>query len=334
MSTDTDAELHLAGFARDLVLELAAAEAVSMAAGLPKPPKKLPPRQRGAAEAANPEYRAHGVTPDRPGAERHCDYCGSARAELVPGADGEDGAWLCRDERQCLARKEHRWPPRPDLVLEGIMAALAAADEDDARRREQYRQQAVQPAQQREPERQQQETMPGWQAVPGVGAYNLRGDFIPALPAYDAYAHTLMHPANRTHLLSGQQRPHYYGGAGYVPPGVVSGAESARELPGGTMPPAPQNGGPQPPAGGQGTPQREVFGVPPGPARGAEGGDRVMGQQFQAAPVRGVQPKRRKLRYTGRRQARKHPGTGGSDSFGNSPDTGGPSGSASSAEVT
>jgi hypothetical protein len=153
---------------------------------------------------------------------------------------------------------------------------------------------------------------------------------VPPQPqVHGAYAHTLMNPANRSHLLSGQARPHYYGGANYVHPALY-GSEGGQELPGGTVPPAPQDGGQ----------------VPPGPVQGAEGGDRPMGQgpgaalparpgqQWQSPPPeygpklkRAPQRRRgRKLAYgSGRKPARKH-GVSGSDSFNSSPDTGGPGG--------
>jgi hypothetical protein len=342
--TDT-AETAFLALAADLAAEIRAGKALELelVAPAPAPPRdwrSLGPRALGLAEAANPEYRAHGVTPDRPGHERHCDYCGSTRAELVPGIDGEDGAWTCRDERQCLARKAHRWPPRPDLVPDAVLTALSRADDTQAAQAARTGQQQVQEAAAQAVARQMWHP-PGWTSGgPGEGSWDEFGTWHPGLPpaspllppppaVHGAYAHTLMNPHNRTHLLSGQQRPHYYGGhPGYIPPGVVSGAQSAAELPGGTVPAAPQDGG-------QGA---------PGPVQGQEGGDVELqhvthpaalparpGQQF-ATPPDGVRPRKRRLRYSGQRPVRKHPQHPPGDSgWGSSGD--GPDGASSSAET-
>ena len=234
----------LVAFCSDLVSQIASGRAeAAVRQELAKTAPPEPPRSRewrhhaalalSTAEAANPDLPA---TPDRPG-EHHCDICGCAdEKQIQPGPDAEHfgpdkAAWMCRDERACEARKNHRYPPRADLVPDAVLAALSATDEEHARRRQQ--QAPVPPAAQQETA-QEQETMPGWQVVPGVGAYNLRGDFIPAPPQYEAYGHTLMNPAHRAHLLSGQARPHYYGGhPGYIPPGVLSGGQSPDEVQGG-----------------------------------------------------------------------------------------------------
>ncbi len=288
MSSDI-ADAAFVSLAADLLEELAAGRALELAAGL-EPSRSpdwrtLSPRQLGLAEAANPEYRQHGVTPDRPGAERHCDYCGSARAELVPGADGEDGAWLCRDERQCLARKEHRYPPRPDLVPEAVLSAVGLADRQLLPREPAAAQPAPAEPQQEEPQEGWQQPQ-GWQ-VSQYGAYDVNGQWHPALPRFDAYAHTLMHPANRSHLLSGQGgRPHYYAGANYVPPALY-GAEPAQEgtsgQPGTDVPPDRELA------------RRGMYEA----ARGAGGGVDVQLQQPQepgGAPARPARPRPRSRR--------------------------------------
>ena len=56
------------------------------------------------------------ATADRPGAEVHCDYCGSADPDgLVPGPDGGP-VMVCRDLDGCIARRERRYPPDPGKI--------------------------------------------------------------------------------------------------------------------------------------------------------------------------------------------------------------------------
>jgi hypothetical protein len=366
----SDTELALAGIAASLIDDIVVARSLELAAGLPGRERVMGPHEHEVARQANPDYaRLKGIPPLDPGAEKWCSYCGNSNpGQLVPGPDHEFGFsdWMCRDglDRHCQARHERRWPAMPEKA-EPILMKLARmqddAQADAVRARQQAAQQPQEPAEQPE-----QYTLPGWSAATVNGAYDVHGQWRPPMPAYQAYARTLAN--DRSHLLDGGPRPHYYPGPnhvplavtdsmtdeeramrtaaalrGHVPPGVVSGAASASELPGsgpaqtvpygvpeGVRPP----GGTVPPAGGQAVQHPPQ--VPYGAHRGQEGGDIALQQpQWQASPVAGPQPRRRRLRYSsGKRPARKHPGIGGSDSFGNSPDTGGPSGSASSAEVT
>jgi hypothetical protein len=347
MDDTNDAELALAQVAADLIESISLARAAELAAVLPGKPRdwrSLGPRARGMAESAG--MPREGATPDRPG-EHYCDICGCAdQDQIEPGPDAEHfgadkAAWMCKDAnaRACEARKLHRYPPRPDLVPEAMLSALDADDAAQAARKQAQQQQAVAA----QAAARQQWHPPGWQVTEN-GSYDEFGTWRPNLPpvhplvppapvVHSAYSHTLMNPHNRTHLLSGQQRPHYYGGhSGYIPPGLY-GAEGHQEAPQG-----------QPVTSGPGGAQ-----AVPGAVPGQPGGDRPLGQQqgpvpvlpqFQAMlPEHGPKlqpvPRRRgrkALRYSSRKPARKHPGTGGSDSFGNAPPSDGPDGSAASAE--
>jgi hypothetical protein len=211
MSTDTDTELALAGIAASLIDDIVVARSLELAAGLAPAPaqrdwRSLGPRARGLAEAANPDYRAHGVTPDRPGHEdrtRHCEICGATRGTLIPGADGPAGAWTCENERECEARKLHRYPPRPDLVPDAVLTALSAQDE--AAQAARTGQQQVSEAAEQAVARQMWHP-PGWTpGGPGEGSWDEFGQWHPSLPparpmlpfppqAHGAYAHTLMNP--------------------------------------------------------------------------------------------------------------------------------------------
>jgi len=248
---------------------------------------------------------------------------------------------MCTDAnaRACEARKLHRYPPRPGLVPE---AMLSAVDADDAARA--ARQQAQQQAVSAQAAARQQWHPPGWQVTEN-GSWDEFGTWRPNLPparplvppapvAHSAYAHTLMNPHNRAHLLSGQQRPHYYGGhPGYIPPGMAGGSESAAGAPQGQSAPGvqqPPAGAPSPGQPAQGAPQ-----PPAGAVRGLEGGDMAQGQQRALEqepqwktplPEQGAklkqEPRKRKPKHG-------HPGVSGSDSFSASPDTGGPGGGGS-----
>jgi len=320
MTTD-DAEGALLELASSLVDEVAAARLVLTGHG-PAPPRELTPRQLGLAGAANPDLPA---TPDRPGHEdrrRHCDYCGGTRSELVPGPDGEDGYRVCADERGCLARHEHRYPPRPDLVPDAVLSAVGLADQQLLRRQPT----AAQPA--------PPVTAPGAGLPSGGGAevpvnefaayggwYDHLGQWhAPALPQFNAWSHTITGGAHTGHLLSGQtgqRRPHYYAGPAYLPMAVY-GAEPAQE----TSP------------GGQGSQQaseeeleaRHLYEA----ARGGSPPTADVAFQQPAEPAGGTQRparqrprdrygRRRALRYTGQRRSRPSswaPGSGGADSGG------------------
>ncbi len=240
--TVNEADAALTALAADLLEELSAGRALELVAGLapPRSPdwRTLTPRQLSLAESANPDLPA---TPDRPGAH-HCDICGCADSQQIePGPDKEyfgadKCAWLCKDAnaRACESRKLHRYPPRPDLVPDAVLSAVGADDAGQAARAAaQQEPQSGKPAgEQSEPGQQE-----GWQTPEGWvttanGSWNARGDWLPPLPAYQAYAHTLMNPAHRSHLLSGSARPHYYAGANYLP-AAMYGAEPAQEAPGG-----------------------------------------------------------------------------------------------------
>jgi hypothetical protein len=250
-----------------LIDDLAAARYLELAARHPLPgPPPAPPRRPAPGELtptqAHLSANREEITPDRPGHERWCDYCGSTRADLVPGDDGPEGAWVCRDERQCLARKEFRYPPDPSRVPPAFLAAARAHDEAQAARQEPARQE---PARQQEPAgeepaepAQSGAEVPVSQDSSFTGWYDHLGQWhAPGLPQFDAFAHTLMHPHNRTHLLSGQVRPHYYGGPHYVPPGVLSGQQDgAQEEP-------------------QQEPQQAGKEIPPAQREPQQAGDRV-----------------------------------------------------------
>jgi hypothetical protein len=267
---------------------------VELTGGLnPAPPRELTPRQLGLSEAANPDLPA---TPDRPGHEdrrKHCDYCGGTRSELVPGPDGADGYRVCADERGCLARHEHRYPPRPDLVPDAVLSAVGDADEA----------QAARAAQQPAPEPQSQPEPEGWRTPEGWvstanGSWTARGDWLPPLPAYQAYSHTIAGGAHTGHLLSGQPRPHYYAGANYLPMAVY-GAEGHEESTSGQQ--GSQPGIPAPEA------RRGAYEA----ARGAteEGADVPLQQpaEPEAAPQRPARQRPPRDRY-GRRRVLKYQG--------------------------
>lgn len=295
------AQQALVGLCNQLVDQIAAGRAevaVRQALALSAPPD--PPRSRewrdlgpaalGFAQAANPDLP---VTPDRRGGH-YCDICGCAdEKQIQPGPDAEHFgadrcAWMCKDERACEARKLHRYPPRPDLVPEAFLSALGQEDEARAARSRPPAGQQEPPAGQepaagqQEPARQEEPPVPGWTFTP-FGSMDPLGSFHPA-PQYGPYAHTLMNPQHRAHLLSGQPRPHYYGGAHYIAPeGADSqqdGQQGQREPQAGPAVPAAEGLSPgQAEAlyGGRGTdlplvPQAAA--VPQRPARRSRGGPR------------------------------------------------------------
>lgn len=249
--TETDeTELALAQVAADIIESISMARAMELAAGLPGRERVMGPREHEVARHANPDYaRLRGIPPLDPGAEKWCSYCGNSKeSELVPGPDHEHGFsdWMCKDslDRHCQARHERRWPPMPEKA-EPILMKLARMQDDAAAARQQWgqpHQQEHEPAdRQDKPAGQQAEppsqyaVPPGWQFATQNGVYDVHGTWhppvqLPVAPPsrFDAYAHTLMNPAHRAHLLSGQPRPHYYGGPHYVPPGVLSGQEGAQ----------------------------------------------------------------------------------------------------------
>lgn len=238
--TETDeAELALAQVAADIIESISLARAMELTAGLPGKPPGLTPRQRDAAFAHNPDYRAlKGIPPLTPGAGHWCGFCGNPdESQLEIGCDGQKFGtlddWICKDQfsRQCTSRRERRWPPRPEMVPEGIMAALAAADEHDAARLSRQQPARQQPAQQQEPA-QPAAAVPVSQAAAYGGWYDQLGQWhAPGLPQWNAWSHTIAGGAHTGHLLSGQQgaqRPHYYAGPGYIPLGMLSGAEGSQ----------------------------------------------------------------------------------------------------------
>ena len=269
------------------------------------------------------------------GVGKSCGYCGNPdEGQLTEGDDqryGFENDWLCKDEhsRACVRRRERRWPPRPDRVDPVLMKLAGQADEEQAARaRQQYRPPAPEPAQEQQEPAQQQgwRTAEGW-TVTAYGSYDVHGGWHPPLPQWHSRSHLISGGADMSHTIAGGNDPL----RGRHPHGAVSGAQSASGLPGGTAPPAPQDGGQ----------------AAPGLVQGAEGGDVVIGQvpggQWMAplpehgAKLKRPAPRRRgaKLAYSsGRKPARKH-GIAGSDSFNSSLDTGGPGGGApSSAEIT
>ena len=303
MTETGEAELALAGVAADLIESISLARAAEIAASgvLPAPPRDwrdLGPLVLGLAEAANPDYRQHGVTPDRPGHEdrrRHCEICGSTRTPLVAGADGEDGAYICDlgHARECEARKTHRYPPRPDLVPEAVLSAVSAEDARLARLS------APAPAQQEEPEPEYQPYVYSNQ----YGAYDKQGGWHPAPDRFyaDAWAaspwgHTLRNPAHHGHLLGPQAAGLYGHGTGRSAySAAVAGQQAQRSAPGGQ--------------GGQRA-RREIpaEGLPEGVAAALEGG---VGNDVQmqapelpeGAPARPARRQRPRDRY-GRRRVR------------------------------
>lgn len=227
--SESDAELALSSIAADLITEITAAralEALELAAGLPGKPRELTPRQR---DLADNHDRA---TPDRPG-RPHCAYCGGTAGKLIPGPDeeflGDKADHFCADERACIARRERRYPPDPSKVPSALMDLAGDADEAEASaaaRQQAAQQQAV--AGQAAAE--QMASPRGWQPATPEGTLDEFGTWHPPLPPVrpmvpPAYGHTLMYAHNRSHLLSGQSRPHYYAGANYIPVAVY-GSES------------------------------------------------------------------------------------------------------------
>lgn len=210
------ADAALLSLCSELVDSIAAARYLDLAARIPPPVPEPPdwrdlpltPMQQAMAESHNPGYaRLKGIPPDRPGAKRYCDYCGSASAELAPGDQG--GTLVCRDSRQCEARKSARWPPRPDLVPPEILKMVGQGDYAQAVRRLADWHQAhgnddVPDRQQPAPGQQQELATPaGWQAVPGAGAYNTKGDFLPALPQWNQLSHLISGGAHMGHTIAG-----------------------------------------------------------------------------------------------------------------------------------
>jgi hypothetical protein len=246
-----DAAGALLELASSIVDEVAAVRIALVAAGQHDParPRQLTPGQLALAEAANPpEYQR------RPGpsavvplvkAEKSCGYCGNPDASQLTGGDdqryGFEDDWICspEHERSCISRRERRWPPRPDLVDPVLMSAVGDADAAQAAR-QQLQQQASVAA---ESVARQQWHPPGWQ-VTEHGSWDEFGTWRPNLPparplvpfvqphADLASVHTLQNKVNRSHLLSGQARPHYYAGAGHIPLALY-GSDGHEEAPGG-----------------------------------------------------------------------------------------------------
>ena len=342
MSTDI-AESALLALASSLVDEVAAARIAEVALSGQAPAKRdwreLGPLALGAAEAANPpEYQR------RPGpsavvplakSEKACGYCGNPDAsQLTEGADQRYGFaddWLCapEHERACTARRERRWPPDPSKVPAAVLAALSAADDAQAARR--------QPAarQQHEP----REPLPGWQESQ-YGALDTRGGWHPgANPFYaqewaaSPWGHSLRHHANRTHLLGHDAFLSQAYGRSQGPgrDALTAAHWGAQEAPGG-------QGGQSVPGGGQdaqAAPQGEGGDIPMGQVKPLEAELPAAARQVRPrGPQYGRRGRKPKLAYSGRKPARKPAKShlDGSDSLGSSPDTGGPDGSASSAE--
>ena len=244
--TVNEADAALTALAADLLEELSAGRALELAAGLapPRSPdwRTLGPRALGMSEAANPDYAAHGVTPDRPG-RKSCAYCGRT-GDLEPGPDkdwlGDKADHFCTDSRACIAARERRWPPRPDLVDSAMLSAVGA---DDARAAVAARQQADQ--QQAAPEPQQEYAVaPGWQYAGANGSIDANGTWrppvlLPAPPARPAaFRHTLAHYYGfqaTVHTLAS-----HYGAASFVPPvspdAAQDGSQSATDGPGQASP--------------------------------------------------------------------------------------------------
>jgi hypothetical protein len=292
------AELAMTALARDLVEELAAGRAIEMTAGLaparPRDPRTLTPTQLSLAEAANPDLPA---APDRPGhgdRQKHCDYCGGTRGELVPGPDGEDGYWLCADERGCIARHAHRYPPRPDLVPSAALDVAAAADAARISRQPVHDVVSLSGP----------EVTDSGQAGPGpgeLGWFDSEGGWHApgGVWAASPWGHTLRNPAHRSHLLG----PHAAGLYGhlYRPSRysqILSGQQAEETSPGQAGPEIPAEGVPEGvrqalDGDWQGgdvhlqQPDEPGGGTPP-PAR-------------QPSRGRGVYGRRRPLRYTRRR---------------------------------
>jgi hypothetical protein len=190
--SDNDAEGALLELASSLVDEVAAARLVLASNG-----------------SAPPVPRAGKVLPAIRQDKRWCAYCGASgkSAKLVPGPDkdwlGDQADHFCADEKACISLNRARHGEEEPAPVPAAPAAPEPAQE---------------PAQSPEVPVNEFAAYGGW--------YDHLGQFHPpALPQFDAYSHTLMRPENRSHLLSGQARPHYYGGPNYVPPGMLSGAE-------------------------------------------------------------------------------------------------------------
>jgi len=261
MTTD-DAEGALLELASSLVDEVAAARLVLAGHGS-SPPRELTRRQRDLAD--NHDC----ATPDRPG-RPHCAYCGGTAGKLVPGPDkeflGDKADHFCQDERACIARRERRYPPDPSKVPSALMDLARRQDEAEAAR------QPALPAP--EPPGSQQE---GWQEPQGwqvsqYFAWDVNGQWHPALPRFDAYAHTIAGGAHTGHLLSGQtgqNRPHYYAGPNYLPMAVYGSQEGAG---------GPQEGAGGPQEGSGGTPGSGGIAAGAGAPWAARGGSRQRGR--------------------------------------------------------
>src|SRR5579859_1188154 len=249
-----DAESALLALAGDLVSEIGAAKAVEMAlalaagldSGAPRPPDWGMTRTQLKLASNN-----DAATPVVKGAKRYCDYCGGVD-DLEPGPDQRHGlgdAWMCRDERQCIARRERRYPPDPSRVPAGLLDWAGVGDRAAlaARQQEQAGPAAPEPGHgQRQPEPEYREPE-GWQAGQ-YGAYDIHGQWHPALPppvpGVPAYPHTIAGGAHIGHLLSGQRgpdRPHYYPGPSHIPVALY-GTEGHEQTPGSAVPPVPQQG--------------------------------------------------------------------------------------------
>ena len=270
--SDNEADAAFTALAADLLEEISAGRALQLVAGLEPPRSRdwrtLSPRQLSLAD--NHDL----ATPDRPG-RPHCAYCGRTGAL----ADGPDAEWLgdkadkfCSDERACIAARERRYPPDPSKVPPALMDL--AGRQDDAEAARAAHQQAVQ---QQEPQSQQPESQQ--QPVRGLAAYGGWYDRLgqwhaPAQPQFAAYAHTLMNPVHRSHLLSGQSRPHYYAGPGHIPMAVY-GSEGHEET-------SPGQQGSQP-----GIPAE---GLPDGVRQAIEG--RALAADIPVAPAAAAMPQR------------------------------------------
>jgi hypothetical protein len=176
------AEAALLALARELTDEIAAGRAVELAIGRdsPRPPDWGMTRTQ-LLLAANSER----ATPVVKGAQRFCDFCGGVD-DLEPGPDQRHGvgdAWMCRDERQCVARRDRRYPPDRSRVPDGLLdwagqhdaAAAVRAAEDRASQAEA----ALARAQQ---ERDQQPSYQPWVYSGASGAWDKSGQWHPPVP--------------------------------------------------------------------------------------------------------------------------------------------------------
>jgi hypothetical protein len=302
------------------------------------------------------------ATPEDPEAARWCDYCGNSD-DLEPGADGPDRPELaCRDLDACVANRERRYPPDMARVPQWIFDAQARImDQDTASTLEASIAQACREfcieltaaieaeeialAAAREAE--QLELAQPWYWGTAGGAYDVHGTVrvpVPAPPAQNFnwanwnWRHTIRGGAPMHRTIANQQLTP----ARIAAQAAVSQARGAQRA----QQPSPGSAG-----GGQGGGQTAPTGVPEGVRAAIQGDAQAADIQLQQqgvhpdalpnrTPAQAQAARRRgpKLRYSAGPRKRKpkhdHPGVDGSDSFGNSPDTGGPDGSASSAEVT